>query len=321
MTDDNLEEDLQRFFSRQQHQFQASNGLFELIVKDLDGVQAGPSRFPNLWRCIMTSKSGRCTAAAAVILIVSWVFLFSPLTNSHPAWARVVADIKEANPLWPFWAKVSPFTEVQFDQRDIIVRYAGDRYALVAIEGIETDELIAVARKTFGEEKWQKRIAEDIVEVLEAAAVAPDTSVSLVLRDLKDGTRYTIDQAPMTRENRKAIWRQRHSVPTWARVSPFTQVDFIDGQITVEYDQIYYELVTIEGIQTQALIDTARQSFGESWQKRIAEDITEVLVAAGVTPAETVRLELRELEGHTMRTVDQAPMTKENRRAIMKSHY
>ncbi len=109
--------------------------------------------------------------------------------------------------------------------------------------------------------------------------------------------------------------RSRYPRDEWRKISPFTDLKFEgDEKIIAEYEGTYYEVSSIEGISSVELIGASRLHFGRKWQKRIREDIADVLIAAGVPETTTVvGLELKELETGKIRTVSDAKMTKENR--------
>ncbi|MGY8639517.1 MAG: hypothetical protein ACKVJU_00325 [Verrucomicrobiales bacterium] len=67
----------------------------------------------------------------------------------------------------------------------------------------------------------------------------------------------------------------------WKKISPFTDMKFEGERIIAEYDGIFYELASIEKITSTELIKASKKEFGLKWQKRIREDIAEVLIAAG----------------------------------------
>lgn len=62
-------------------------------------------------------------------------------------------------------------------------------------------------------ERWEKRFAEDLVEVLSLMGHPPGPTVSLALTDPATGTATTVPRAPMTTENRRAIWQARRQEP------------------------------------------------------------------------------------------------------------
>ncbi|MDF1812985.1 MAG: hypothetical protein P1V20_12245 [Verrucomicrobiales bacterium] len=105
----------------------------------------------------------------------------------------------------PEWKKISPFTSVTFENEKIIAEYEGTFYEVSAIEGISSEQLIETAKNHYGA-RWQKRIREDIAEVLVAAGAPDSTQVDLILKDLLTGAETTIKDAEMTEENRRKIY-------------------------------------------------------------------------------------------------------------------
>jgi len=102
----------------------------------------------------------------------------------------------------------------------------------------------------------------------------------------------------------------------WKKISPFTAVTFEENTILAEYEGVVYQLNSIGGIGSQQLIDAARKEFGTKWQKRIREDIAEVLAAAGAPEGRLVDLELKNLQTGAVKKVSDAEMTEKNRAII-----
>ena len=115
-----------------------------------------------------------------------------------------------------------------------------------------------------------------------------------------------------------SLFQSRHS-SDWKKISPFTDVKFDAGKIIAEYEGTSYEVSSIEGISSRQLIIASKLNFGHRWQKRIREDIAEVLVAAGAPESTSVALELKELKTGVLKTVSNAEMTKENRSQIYRN--
>jgi len=112
---------------------------------------------------------------------------------------------------WPIrsreeWKKISPFTAVQIEGEKILARYEGTFYEVSAIAGISSSEIIEASQKTFND-RWKKRIIEDIAEVLEAAGAPNSTCVSLELIEPQSGKVTTVKKAEMTKQNRQKIYR------------------------------------------------------------------------------------------------------------------
>lgn len=107
---------------------------------------------------------------------------------------------------------------------------------------------------------------------------------------------------------------QNKERPDWKKVSPFTAVSFEGETVFAEFEGTVYELASIEGIASPALVKAAKKRFGSQWQKRIREDIAEVLAAAGVPEGTFVDLELKDLKSGEVKTISDAEMTYEKRR-------
>lgn len=107
------------------------------------------------------------------------------------------------------YEKLSPFTDVVAEGGRIIVEFSGKEYELLEIDGLETDAIIRFSRETYPR-NWEKRFAEDLVEVLTRMGSRPGKTASLLLRDPESGTTQRVERAPMTEENRLAVWEARY---------------------------------------------------------------------------------------------------------------
>jgi hypothetical protein len=109
--------------------------------------------------------------------------------------------------------KLSPFTEVRHDGERIIVRVRGELYELIALDDIAVARILQSAKDQFGE-LWQKRFAEDLVEVLWGMGHRPGATVKLSLRNLQSSEPLTIADAAMTEANRSQVWDRRRNEPS-----------------------------------------------------------------------------------------------------------
>ena len=107
----------------------------------------------------------------------------------------------------PF-AKLSPFTEVSCDEDKALVTFSGKRYELVSIDGLTTKQILYFCRKAFAA-RWEKRFAEDLVEVMSGMGREVGSSVNLALKELDTNNVITVPDAPMTADNRRAVWKNR----------------------------------------------------------------------------------------------------------------
>ena len=229
--------------------------------------------------------------------------------------------------------KLSPFTEVRYDGDRVLVRVRGDLYELKSLDGLPSDKILQAARDQFGD-KWQKRFAEDLVEILWKMDHKPAHTVTLELRDLKSGAEKTIADAAMTKANRQAIWLARNNLfakedgnqllaaaVAPPKLSPFTEVRYDGAAAIVRFEREQYELIALDNIPAEKILRSARDQFGNRWQKRFSEDLVEVLWGMNHRPAKTVKLRLKNVKTGEVRTIDRALMTEANRNKIWQSNF
>src|SRR5687767_12658084 len=106
------------------------------------------------------------------------------------------------------FARTSPFRGVRFEGDHVQVLFDGAWHRLVSVEGRSVADLLAHCRAAWPD-KVEKRFAEDLPEVLAGVGVTPGPTVALVLVDAS-GQEKRIPAAPMTAENRKAVYALRH---------------------------------------------------------------------------------------------------------------
>jgi len=99
--------------------------------------------------------------------------------------------------------KASPFTAVRWDGDEPIVQFQGEWYEFEGIDDVPKADILAFAKEEHGD-RWQKRFSEDLVELLTDMGHEPQVEVWLTLR--KDGEPLAT-AAPMTEDNRRAVWR------------------------------------------------------------------------------------------------------------------
>jgi len=99
--------------------------------------------------------------------------------------------------------KAAPWDRVRFVEQGVDVRVARVWHSLVSIDGIRSDDVLAYCKRRYGD-RWQKRFAEDLVEVMAGMDKRPGAAVDLVLLDA-DGNMVVKKAVPMTLENRQAV--------------------------------------------------------------------------------------------------------------------
>ena len=60
---------------------------------------------------------------------------------------------------------MSPFTDVRFEADQVFVTYEGEDYEWLELDHLSVANIVASSKEQFGS-RWQKRVAEDLVEVL-----------------------------------------------------------------------------------------------------------------------------------------------------------
>lgn len=209
----------------------------------------------------------------------------------------------------------SPFTKVTCLWDAVTVEYDGHTYKLVSIEGISAKQLLEFCRREYGLQ-WKKRFSENLVgQVLTPLGKQPSDHLSLVLEELQTGKTKSIAKAPLTRENRQAVYQSRNAREDFL-LSPFTDVHCKGNEVNVEYENQWYELETINDIPAAAILIFCKNRYREFWEKRVAEDLVQILQEMGHYPQVTVRLTLRDPETHELLRIDAAPLTFENRQAV-----
>jgi len=107
--------------------------------------------------------------------------------------------------------------------------------------------------------------------------------------------------------------------PDAPRVSPFTEIHYEDSQVIVTYQEQAYQWLELDGIQVEDITSTAKFYYWGRWQKRVSEDLVDVLWKMGHEPGDTVELRLRNLETSEQQVVQNAPMTRDNQASIWES--
>ncbi len=126
--------------------------------------------------------------------------------------------------------KLSPFTDVRFEDEQVIVAYDGQTYQWLELNGIKVEDIVTSSKKQFGG-RWQKRISEDLVELLWGMDHQPGNMVKLRLLDLKTKQDFVVENAPMTKENRYAIVGNRQQADEAASVERADDEMAIDAKL------------------------------------------------------------------------------------------
>ena len=108
--------------------------------------------------------------------------------------------------------KASPFTAVDWENEEPLVKFEGEWYGFIALDTLSKDRIINFCKSVYGD-RWQKRFSEDLVEVLRAMNYNPKKEVALKLE--KDGETYN-KVGILLYGNRVRVWE--HNVAQEGRI-------------------------------------------------------------------------------------------------------
>ncbi len=115
--------------------------------------------------------------------------------------------------------QASPFTAVKWHGEEPLVEIEGIWYRLLAINTLSSKQIISFCKEEYSN-KWQKRFAEDLVEVLIAMKEKPDVKVQLKLE--KDGSVKNV-MGEMTYANRQEVAKKHRALMN--RIKSLIKID------------------------------------------------------------------------------------------------
>jgi D-alanyl-D-alanine-carboxypeptidase/D-alanyl-D-alanine-endopeptidase len=102
------------------------------------------------------------------------------------------------------YPKRAPFSGVRWEGDTPVVKIGKEWVQLVSIDTVAAADVVAYCHRTYGD-KWQKRFAEDLVEVLSGMGHEPKRTVQLIVQTPGEAATRTLEKVPMTEANRRAI--------------------------------------------------------------------------------------------------------------------
>ena len=104
------------------------------------------------------------------------------------------------------------------------------------------------------------------------------------------------------------------SIGEYRVASPFQAVRWNNDTPEVQVNDTWYQLLKFNDIPAEQIV-AAAQSADPKWQRRFEEDFVALLAYMGHEPAATATLELKNLQTQKNETLNDIPLTTENRRA------
>lgn len=157
----------------------------------------------------------------------------------------LIATVLSALVPWPARAmardddeypKLAPFTATRFPGYDLVEIRVRDRwYRLMRLDAHPVADLVRFARNEYGR-RWQKRVTEDLAEILTRMGDDDVATVDLLVVDVADGREVRLDGVEMTASNRRAAWTYaRAAAASTARPAredvPIRRVDRVHASV------------------------------------------------------------------------------------------
>lgn len=114
-----------------------------------------------------------------------------------------VVLVNQANVEYP---KRAPFTDVRWEGSTPVVKIGEEWFMLISLDGIPAADIVNFSWRTYMD-RWRKRFEEDLVEVLTRMGYEPNDTVTLVVRSQASSETRTLNDVPMTEENRRTIYK------------------------------------------------------------------------------------------------------------------
>jgi hypothetical protein len=227
---------------------------------------------------------------------------------------------------------VSAFTGVRWNGDAMQVEVQGKWYELVAINDAQEPDILAYAKKTF-DDRWEKRMAEDLPQVLNQMGHPVGLTVNLQLRNPDTKEVVTMNDVPVKQENRRSIMMPRviaqvaamAGAPKTAALAaaplapgplPFTGLKWHGLTVQVRVNDAWYELAAIDGVTVDQMIADAQKNWGtgffDRWRRGLVQHMDQILTDLGHAPGATVTLQLRKLDGGDAVTMSDTPMNLDN---------
>ncbi len=110
------------------------------------------------------------------------------------------------------YPKLAPFQAIEWlggAEQPPTVTLDGETYELLEIDTLSVENIVAFSRGAYGDD-WDKRIAEDLVQVLSEMDAPPRDTVTLLVRVPGEDEVRELSDVAMTEANRRAVWLMRH---------------------------------------------------------------------------------------------------------------
>ena len=207
------------------------------------------------------------------------------------------------------YAKLSPFSAVRWQPDGTYdgtyqVQVNSTWYQLLAVNNVQFADMTAFAQRNY-RDLWQKRIDEDLVQVLSQMGYPPGDSVTLQLQTLDTNQAVTLQNVSMTQANREAILDERNPIIDLPADKPFTAIHWIDHinamgtlglpEVQVKVKGVWYDLVFVNRCYIPDIEKFARQNYGDNWRTMFESNLSDILTAMNKPVGQTMEVALEAL--------------------------
>jgi CubicO group peptidase (beta-lactamase class C family) len=232
-----------------------------------------------------------CSPRRTLVITLSAMLCFVVLLSIGIGGAYFLSSLD------PVYREKSPFAAVRWQQSQPEVKIGDQWFKLVSLDGLPASDILAFSRRTYFN-MWRKRFEEDLVAVLTGMGHEPKDTVRLVVMPLGSQETLTLEDVPMTRANRRAIWeaaqareRSEREQPTRGSVhtddaeAPLTKLVI---RLRKEKDLVgLAAMVTVDGKVVASAADGERKKGSGVWLRvddqwhlgGISKSITATMIA------------------------------------------
>jgi RNA polymerase sigma factor (sigma-70 family) len=267
---------------------------------------------------MMSSTKLTLAAAAAILLITSVVlsatWFLGPSASVPPAPIAAAPSIPQ-QPVVKQVAKdapkrLAPFSGIRWRKDVPEVQVDGVWYELMALNDLPVAQIFAYQKGNRDKNSWKKHFSEDLVDVLTRMGHEPSDTMNLQVRTLDANKNVsTLKDVPNTGDNRQRlmVW------PAPDQKSLFAAVRWHSAVPQVQVNGTWYDLVSIDQEPDAKIIDFAKTTYGQDWQKQFEENLMDILTRMGQRPNYVANLELHTLDSDELVTLTiRVPMTAPN---------
>lgn len=138
------------------------------------------------------------TAGAGVVLVAA--------QHASQRDAETRADKKD-------YPKLAPYTAIRWKDAAPEVQINDTWYAWLAINDTPVEKIVEAAKAKYRGDEWQRRIGEDLVEVVGQMGQELAGEVTMKVRTLDTNETRDLSKVPNTHENRQRVWKARQAKP------------------------------------------------------------------------------------------------------------